>query len=64
MWKQFKMENSEKLIDTYAIGGVGTEKSVPIVKIEFIEIIQYNIDKIYRKRGQYVGCFKEEVRYK
>ena len=50
------MENSEKLIDTYAIGGVGTEKSVPIVKIEFIEIIQYNVDKIYRKRGQYVGC--------
>ena len=58
------MENSEKLIDTYAICGVGTEKSVPIVKIEFIEIIQYNVDKIYRKRGQYVGCFKEEVRYK
>ena len=56
MWKQFKMENSEKLIDTYAICGVGTEKSVPIVKIEFIEIIQYNVDKIYRKRGQYVGC--------
>ena len=34
MWKQFKMENSEKLIDTYAIGGVGTEKSVPI---DFLE---------------------------
>lgn len=30
MWKQFEMENSEKLIDAYAIGGVGTEKSVPI----------------------------------